>query len=76
MKMYSLLTLKKLKRTHFMQHQIITGDALPVKIKSRRIPNAWEKEVDGQIKERLGNDIIRPSSSPMEFSVTTCEEER
>ena len=47
-----------------MQHQINTGNALPVKVKSRRIPNAWEAEVDTQIREILSNKIIRPSSSP------------
>ena len=47
-----------------MEHRIITGDALPVRQKPRRIPKAWEGEVDAQIKEMLENEIIRPSASP------------
>ena len=47
-----------------MQHKIVTGDALPVHKKARRIPAAWEEEVNDQIKEMLKHDMIRPSSSP------------
>ena len=55
---------KKPKQTHLVNHQIITNDALPVKSKYRRIPVAWEKEVNSQVQEMLDNGIIRPSSSP------------
>ena len=55
---------KKPKQTHLVNHQIITEDALPVKSKYRRVPVAWEKEVEDQIAEMLKNGIIRPSSSP------------
>ena len=55
---------KKPKQTHLVNHQIITGDALPVKSKYRRVPAAWEKEVEDQVQEMLRNGIIRPSSSP------------
>ena len=34
---------KKPKQTHLVNHQIITGDALPVKSKYRRVPVAWER---------------------------------
>ena len=47
-----------------MEHRIITGDAQPVRQKPRRIPQAWNSEVNDQIQEMLENDIIRPSSSP------------
>ena len=55
---------KKPKQTHLVNHQVITGDALPVKSKHRRIPVAWEKEVESQVLEMLKNGIIRRSSSP------------
>ena len=47
-----------------MEHRIITEGALPVKQKVRRIPAAWEDEVNTQVTEMLKNDIIRPSVSP------------
>ena len=61
---------KKTTRTTVMEHQIITGDSLPARQKTRRIPDAWKEEVNVQmltnvqIQEMLTNDIIRPSSSP------------
>ena len=55
---------KKPKQTTLLEHRIITNDALPVSQKPRRIPVAWEKEMDQQVSEMLSNDIIRPSSSP------------
>ena len=55
---------KKPKRTHTMEHRIDTGDALPVKFKQRRVPVAYEDEINRQVDEMLRNDIIRPSCSP------------
>lgn len=55
---------KKPSRTTSMEHRIDTGDALPVKYKQRRVPVAFEEEVDRQVDEMLRNDIIRPSCSP------------
>ena len=55
---------RKPKRTELIEHQIITNDALPVYHKPRRIPTAWEKDIDQQVSEMLVNDIIRPSYSP------------
>ena len=46
------------------EHRIITGDALPVKRKPHRIPEAWHKEVNTQIQEMLDTKILRPSPSP------------
>ena len=54
----------KPKRTDLLEHKIVTHDALPVNHKPRRIPVAWEKDVDEQVSEMLNNDIIRPSYSP------------
>ena len=55
---------KKPKQTTLLEHRIITNDALPVSHKPRRVPVAWEKDMDQQVSEMLSNDIIRPSSSP------------
>ena len=55
---------KKPSLVKTMEHRIITGDAQPVHEKPRRIPQAWNNEVNDQIQEMLENDIIRPSSSP------------
>ena len=55
---------KNPKRTVMMKHKIVTGDALPVKSKIRRTAAAWEDYIDGQVKEMLKHDIIRPSCSP------------
>ena len=40
---------KKPKKTHLVNHQIITEGALPVKAKYRRVPVAWEDEIENQI---------------------------
>ena len=37
---------------------------MPVHGKARRIPAAWEDEVNSQVQEMLKHDIIRPSCSP------------
>ena len=55
---------KKPKRVNTLQHQIITDESQPVFNKPRKIPNAWQTEVEKQIGEMAENDIIRPSSSP------------
>ena len=55
---------KKPKRVNTLQHQIITDESQPVFNKPRKIPNAWQTEVEKQIGEMAENDIIRPFSSP------------
>ena len=55
---------KRPEKNRLIVHRINTEDSLPVYQKTRRIPTAWEKEVDSQVKEMLANDIIRPSESP------------
>ena len=53
----------KPKKVKHEQHRIITGENRPVCCKTRRIPVAWNSEVDIQITDMLQNDIIRPSQS-------------
>ena len=55
---------KKPAQTNLMQHRIVTGESLPVHKKVRRIPAAWQDEVNDQVQDMLKHDIIRPSSSP------------
>ena len=55
---------KKPSKTEITEHRILTGDAEPTYSKPRRIPFAWEKDVNSQIDQMLKNGIIRPSSSP------------
>ena len=49
---------------NILSHRITTNESLPIKQKPRRIPHAWEQEIDQQVTEILNNNIIRPSSSP------------
>ncbi len=61
---------KQPKRNNLIQHKIVTGDSLPVFQKTRRIPVAWEHEVDRQVQEMLNNDVIRKSESPWNSPIT------
>ena len=49
---------KKPKQTNLVKHRIITNNALPVKSKYRRIPVAWEKEVESQVQEMLQTELF------------------
>ena len=55
---------KKPNTTNFVQHRILTGDSQPIYSKPRRIPFAWEEDVNAQVEQMWKNGIIRPSSSP------------
>ena len=55
---------QKLSRTNLLCHKIITPNVKPAYGKPRRIPWAWEKGVDIQVREMLQNNIIRESKSP------------
>ena len=55
---------KKPAKNKLLTHDIITESGKPVYCKPRRIPLAWEKEVNTQVEEMLTNRIIRPSQSP------------
>ena len=43
-------------------------------MKARRIPKAWEQEVDQQMKEIVDNERIRPSTSPWNSPVILIKE--
>ena len=47
-------------------HRILTGDSPPQKLRPRRVPPHWEREIDKQLDEMLAADppICRPSNSP------------
>ena len=55
---------KRPQRNNIIKHKIITENSMPAYQKPRRVPKAWEPEIDSQVNEMLENDIIRPSESP------------
>ena len=55
---------KKPSQTDLVNHKITVNTSNPIYMKPRRIPLAWEKEVDDQVKEMFRNNIIQESSSP------------
>eukprot|EP00112_Aurelia_sp_Birch-Aquarium-sp1_P008079 Seg1885.5 transcript_id=Seg1885.5/GoldUCD/mRNA.D3Y31 product="Retrovirus-related Pol polyprotein from transposon 17.6" pseudo=true protein_id=Seg1885.5/GoldUCD/D3Y31 len=55
---------KKPQRNKIIEHKIITDDSMPIYQMPRRVPTAWEPEINSQITDMLDNDIIRPSESP------------
>ena len=55
---------KKPSLTDLVDHKITVETRNPVYMKPRRVPLAWEKEVDEQVKEMYKNNIIRKSCSP------------
>jgi hypothetical protein len=50
--------------TDIIQHQVNTGNALPVKQNPRRIPLSIRQEVNDELQRMMDNEIIRPSISP------------
>ena len=70
---------KKPNITNVLFHKIDTGNS--VKVKSRRIPYAWEPEVRipyawepevrKQVKEMIQNEIVEPMYSPWNSPVSS-----
>ena len=54
-------------RTNLVEHSINTGQATPVKLKTRPINPSMEKQLKEQIEHWQRNDVIEPSSSPWSF---------
>lgn len=55
---------EKLTFTNAIKHKVRTTDEIPVYTKSYRLPFAYKKEVNNQIKKMLEQNIIVPSQSP------------
>jgi hypothetical protein len=55
--------------TRKIQHQINTGDALPIRKAPYRIPHALKQVVDEHIDDMLNKGIIEPSASPWSSSI-------
>lgn len=51
-------------RTGVVQHEIDTGDIMPIRQRPRRVPVAREKEVENMIEEMRRDKVIEPSTSP------------
>ncbi|KAJ8380842.1 hypothetical protein SKAU_G00016200 [Synaphobranchus kaupii] len=58
------LTEEDVGQTHLVQHDIITGDAQPVKMRPRRLPLARQEAADKARWEMQQAGIIEPSDSP------------
>lgn len=54
----------KLKFSNLANHSIPTTDNIPIHVKQYRYPSIYRKEIEKQIDKLLGNDIIKPSTSP------------
>ncbi|KAJ8353974.1 hypothetical protein SKAU_G00215410 [Synaphobranchus kaupii] len=58
------LTEEDVGQTHLVQHDSITGDAQPVKMRPRRLPLARQEAADKALWEMQQAGIIEPSDSP------------
>ena len=50
--------------TTVVRHTINTGDSPPIRQRPRRLPYAYRKETDDQIRDMLDQGVIQPSISP------------
>ena len=53
--------------THITEHQIITGDARPVRLAPYRVPHALQGPVQQELEEMLAHGIIERSKSDWAF---------
>ena len=60
---------KKPECSHTEKHYIDTDKAPPIKVRSRRFPPGWEREIEVQVQEMLANGVCRPSKSPWASNV-------
>ena len=60
---------KRPERTKDEKHYIDTGGAAPIKVRPRRFPPGWEKEIESQVQEMMENNICKPSKSPWASNV-------
>jgi hypothetical protein len=52
------------KGTDLVEHQIVTGDAKPIRKAPYRVPFALRQEMETQVKDMLKKGVIEPSQSP------------
>jgi hypothetical protein len=50
--------------TDLIEHQIVSGEAKPIRKPPYRIPFALRKEMDKQVQDMLEKGVIEESSSP------------
>jgi hypothetical protein len=50
--------------TDLAEHEIVTGDARPIRKAQYRVPFALRKEMDDQVQDMLAKGIIEESNSP------------
>ena len=53
-----------LGHTTVVRHKINTGNSTFIRQRPRRLPYAYHKETDDQIRDMLDQGVIQPSSSP------------
>jgi len=56
------------KETKAIEHEILVGDAKPIRRPLYRTPYALREEMQTQVQNMLNKDIIRPSSTPCSAS--------
>ena len=56
--------LSELGSTSIVQHYIDTGDSPPIRQRPYRVSQDVKQEIDRQVTEMLGRDVIQPSISP------------
>ena len=54
---------KRSKLNALLTHKIITENSMPVYQKPRRIPQAWEQDIDAQVRDMLDKRIVQPTES-------------
>ncbi|KAJ8391883.1 hypothetical protein AAFF_G00084990 [Aldrovandia affinis] len=60
-----------LGQTHLGQHEIDTGDALPIRMRPRRLPLAQQEAADKALREMQQAGITEPSESPWASPIVT-----
>ena len=64
----------KLGQTHLVQHEIDTGDTLPIKLAPHRLAPGKITVVKKEIEDMLARNIIRPSNSPYSAPIVLVSE--
>lgn len=62
--------------THLVQRHIDTGEARPIKVRSRRLPMVQQEAAEKEIHAMLRTGIIEPSDSPWSSGVVMVPKKR